>query len=1254
MKIKKSKRLLALILCMALVLGTNTFTMAADASQSQEEIVQDESTSQEGTGTEEVQTQGLEETEETVTEPTQEQTEEPGQEEIQGQTEGETTTENMGEAEETAETPESTEPMGENSGSIGDVTMEGIVETPEPMKSAEENDESAGDMTAEETVETEEDILDPETDMVEWSTEAQSFTNTFDNITVFLNAQAETLPVNAEITIERSELGEEAIDAAFADSLTNKKIYNMDIYDIKMLCDGSEKDLQEGKALELQFDVSDKSENTELSVYYIHDNVAEMLEPSFKENGTIKAGINQFGTYAVVETKDIQAYNAPGNYWDAGPLVDLSQFNKISSANALMASTTAEEDSDGVFLDKSATYDEQTNKIKIQLESYITGSVKGNAKPIDIVLILDQSGSMEEDFSEISYADLNVEVYEAVGNGVYSYQPRNSWGEYTLLHDDRGWFFYNRWDKQYISESSGGRITITRQGALIDILATTGGFIDTIVDEAQKNKVTYRVGAIAFTARGNGSSNAEIISVTNGFQEIIGHSEEIKNGIKALEPDFGTWPSGAFEKAESWFERYSNEGTQKVAVFFTDGEPGGGNGVEWDEAGPTINTAKSMKATGVTIYSVGIFDGADANNTNSASNRFMHGVSSNYPNATATTGWSGYNGVELGDRYTTEDDEQPDYYLTAGDAGGLEDIFDAIADEMQPSIDLGANTVVKDTVTDQFTIPEGTEGIKCYTSEYLGNDSWADKVLVNDLTPVVSENTVTVTGFNFTENMVADRDLNGEPTGKKLIVEFYIEPKEDFIGGNAVITNGDDSGIYQNAQSQEAVDEFIPQKVNVPIVYKYDSHDDSIYIGDTWSDVVRFFDNRTEDGIQYKKSSSKEYTIDGINNEYVTIEYTVKQGDETIGVYTITPGATTGAWTQGPNIDTSSLTECTDYTVNVNVTSKNEPVTGEGKGDAARNITDQIPDNGQPTLHVFVPEIAAEDKTVYLGDVVNLSDCYTSKENVNWVESITDNGAAPQGQKPDLTITPEYVSGTKPETGASYYPEMDSDFKLKIERAMSGGSKKDITTNTKFNLTEKICKDEGCYIPSTAGADAHHFTIHVVAGSIEITKEIEKKGNAAIEGDPIFTFKIVYEPFADTAPDSPFATEKTFYRTIRFTSADPDEKDAEILEGLPKGIYTVTELTTQKYSVKTVSTGQSNCKVVDETLNDRTVEFHLGKNSSDTGSTKAVLGKVRYVNEKTGPSTNTDTDTVVNRFEYKDGKWTISQIPIPGTPGSGN
>lgn len=167
------------------------------------------------------------------------------------------------------------------------------------------------------------------------------------------------------------------------------------------------------------------------------------------------------------------------------------------------------------------------------------------------------------------------------------------------------------------------------------------------------------------------------------------------------------------------------------------------------------------------------------------------------------------------------------------------------------------------------------------------------------------------------------------------------------------------------------------------------------------------------------------------------------------------------------------------------------------------------------------------------------------------------------------------------------------------------------------------------------------YVINVVAGSIQIKKILDKKGNPAIEGDPIFTFKIEYKSFSETE-------SKVYYRTIRFTGEEL-EKAAELLDGLPKGVYTVTELATQKYDLKGVSTEGSDAGIAEVTDQGQSVTFTFGADDAENRLT-ATKGVAAYTNTKTGPSTNTDTDTVVNRFEYneKTNSYEFKQIFIPG------
>ena len=108
---------------------------------------------------------------------------------------------------------------------------------------------------------------------------------------------------------------------------------------------------------------------------------------------------------------------------------------------------------------------------------------------------------------------------------------------------------------------------------------------------------------------------------------------------------------------------------QKVVIFFTDGEPNHQNGFEPKVANDAISQSRSLKQDGTLVYSIGVFAEADPSDTTKNFNAYMHGVSSNYPNATSYR--------NLGSRV-----EKSDYYKAATDAAELNGIFQEISDEI--------------------------------------------------------------------------------------------------------------------------------------------------------------------------------------------------------------------------------------------------------------------------------------------------------------------------------------------------------------------------------------------------------------------------------------------------------------------------------------------------------------------------------------------------------------------------------------------
>lgn len=113
-------------------------------------------------------------------------------------------------------------------------------------------------------------------------------------------------------------------------------------------------------------------------------------------------------------------------------------------------------------------------------------------------------------------------------------------------------------------------------------------------------------------------------------------------------------------------------GAKKVVVFFTDGTPTSGNTFNSDVANKAVTAAKDMKDSKAAVYTIGIFDGANPSagiqdsGKSQKENKFMQAVSSNYPNATA---WDAH-GARA---------ENSDYYKSATNAEELKKVFDDIS-----------------------------------------------------------------------------------------------------------------------------------------------------------------------------------------------------------------------------------------------------------------------------------------------------------------------------------------------------------------------------------------------------------------------------------------------------------------------------------------------------------------------------------------------------------------------------------------------
>lgn len=495
------------------------------------------------------------------------------------------------------------------------------------------------------------------------------------------------------------------------------------------------------------------------------------------------------------------------------------------------------ESNDGVVVDKTVNYDEDGN-YSLTLEAYVTNEVTKGSKttPLDIVLVLDVSGSMDDDLGEStweytptdeqrwSYSDINgsrwTTYYFRDDDGNYyevEAESDGSWGnrQYSIGYYT-GSGVYRDWNQLGTTSRNQNanlwtgtlytrqEITTSKMEAM---QSAVNGFIDQVAENAAgaDNDVTHRISIVKFAGSstdsvGNDTYNDWFYTynysqVVKDLTEVSGSNVQVlKNTVNSLEASGATQVNYGLNHAQRVLTGEgqltgAREDAKKVAVVFTDGNPTSGSSWEGGVAADAVNLACDLKDGGVTVYTIGMFENADPSDTDGRFNKYMNGVSSNYPNAEVTN-WRGdrtqdWDDCKLGTRVT-----EGNYYFAADDAEELENAFSTIADNVSTSkVAAGANTVLSDTLSEFFTFPEGLTGssdavtvqyAKVTGQDQYGKYTWDSLQTLDGVTPVVNADskTITVKGFDYTDHAVTKTTENGNVTwsGGKLVLTFPIQP----------------------------------------------------------------------------------------------------------------------------------------------------------------------------------------------------------------------------------------------------------------------------------------------------------------------------------------------------------------------------------------------------------------------------------------------------------------------------------------------
>jgi len=394
----------------------------------------------------------------------------------------------------------------------------------------------------------------------------------------------------------------------------------------------------------------------------------------------------------------------------------------------------------GVNLRKTSAYDPETGKVSITLESYTTGTVTqtNTTVPTDIVLLLDTSGSMAQDMEGASnrMAALKTAVSAFI--------------DATKLQNDS---VENAADKHAIA---------------------VVGFASSATTVANFTTVDGTGAAALKSAVNNLSANG-----STGMDYGLTRVSELLNARKAQ-------------------SAYADR--NRAIIVFADGEPNHYSGYDPSVAYAAINAAFSIKAAGTTIFSIGVFDGANPSDVSSNFNKFMNYLSSNYPKAYGSTytyyneydflKWNPLTGYQIN---AGDGPYGSNYYLAASDSDSLTGVFESISQNIgAPTVHLGASATLVDVVSDYFVIEKiGTNPtISVQVADYLGGNTWgAAKAAPAGVQAVLTgdNDTVNISGFDYDANYISETVRDGY-RGCKLIVTITASP--DYAAIDAASAGG--------------------------------------------------------------------------------------------------------------------------------------------------------------------------------------------------------------------------------------------------------------------------------------------------------------------------------------------------------------------------------------------------------------------------------------------------------------------------------
>lgn len=257
--------------------------------------------------------------------------------------------------------------------------------------------------------------------------------------------------------------------------------------------------------------------------------------------------------------------------------------------------------------------DDGSYTVNVDVKGAVNSTTVTTTQPIDFTLVLDVSGSMDDPMSKTDRTKRLDALKEAV--------------------------------KAFLDKAANTNTEAGSELVHVGLVKFAGNEKDKIGDD------TYRSGGYTY-------NYSQIVS------DLTADMNGLKNKVSKLKAAGATRADNGFNLAAKMMGSARTD-AKKVVIFFTDGSPTSSSGFEGKVANKAVEAAKELKDGGATVYSIGVFSGADPSSIQGNENQFMHAVSSNFPKATKYN-QRGEGNIKAG------------YYKSATNASELNAIFDEI------------------------------------------------------------------------------------------------------------------------------------------------------------------------------------------------------------------------------------------------------------------------------------------------------------------------------------------------------------------------------------------------------------------------------------------------------------------------------------------------------------------------------------------------------------------------------------------------